>query len=78
MMKQSMVALIVMVAVSGCGWTGKLDAMSRLDASRAVYRACVAEHKNELSRCEAERVAYQADLADAGRQRGVLTSWRWL
>ena len=77
-MKQWMVVLVTVAGVSGCGWSAKLDAMSKLDASRATFRACIAQHKNALSQCEAERVTYQVDLMDAGRPRGVLTSWRWL
>ena len=78
LMKQLMVVLVTAVGVSGCGWAAKLDAISKLDASRAAYRACIAQHENDASECEAERMTYQADLADAGRPRGVLTSWRWL
>jgi len=77
-MKRWTVLLITMVGISGCGWAGKLDAMSKLDVSRATYKACIAQHRTGASACEAERVSYQSDLADAGRLRGVLTSWHWL
>ncbi len=77
-MKPWMAVLIAAVAVSGCGWAEKLDALSRLDVSRAAYRACVAEHKSDQAQCESQRISYQADLEDAGRPRGVLTLWSWL
>jgi hypothetical protein len=73
-----MVVLVTAIGVSGCGWTGKLDAMSKLDVSRASKRFCTAKYNNDASKCEAERVSYETDLKDAGRRRGVLTSWRWL
>jgi len=63
--------------IAGCGWAAKLEAISRLDGSRAAYRACTAQGKNDPQQCETERKAYEADLADAGRPRGVFTGWSW-
>jgi hypothetical protein len=77
-MKQGAVVLIAAIALCGCGWAEKIHAVSRLDASRTAYRACVAEHKSEQAQCESQRITYQADLEDAGRPRGFLTIWPWL
>jgi hypothetical protein len=77
-MKQGLVVLIAAIALGGCGWADKVHAMSRLDASRTAYRTCAAEHKTDQAQCESQRIAYQADLEDAGRPRGFLTIWPWL
>jgi hypothetical protein len=70
--------LLSAACLSACGITGKLDAVSHMEASGTSYKACLAEHKRDPSACDAARVTYQADLADAQKMRGVLTDWRWL
>ncbi|HYM18632.1 MAG TPA: hypothetical protein VEU06_08720, partial [Micropepsaceae bacterium] len=69
--------LATALGIAGCGWAAKVEAISRLDGSRAAYRACIDQNKNSPSHCETERKTYQADLADAGRPRGFFTWWPW-
>ena len=69
--------LAMMLLIMGCGWAAKVEAISRLEGSRAAYRACAAQIKDDPRRCETERKTYEADLADAGRPRGVFTWWPW-
>jgi hypothetical protein len=70
--------LVGAACLSACGITGKLDAVSSMEASGASYRSCMVDHSSDSTTCEAQRVRYQADLAEAGKMRGVLTDWRWL
>lgn len=70
--------LVGAACLAGCGITGKLDAVSNMEASGASYDACRAEHGRGAPTCEALRVRYQADLTEAGKMRGILTDWRWL
>jgi hypothetical protein len=63
------------VTLSGCGIASKMESVSILDASRAAYKACISDDKNAPPACDTARLAYQTDLADAERTRGVFTNW---
>jgi hypothetical protein len=76
-MKKKVVLLAAALSVSACGITGKLDAVSHFEASRASYKACLAG-QDAGSNCELQRAGYESDLKDAERTRGTLTDWRWL
>jgi hypothetical protein len=77
-MKREFVAvLMATLGLSACGITGKLDAVSKLEASRASYRQCLAQRDNATN-CELQKARYQTDIMEAGRTRGTLTDWRWL
>ena len=77
-MKNFGAVAIAAVSLCGCGWSGKLDSVSRFEGSATAYKSCMAEHRTEPARCENARLLYQIDLKDAERARGVLTNWRWL
>jgi hypothetical protein len=62
-------------ALCGCGIASKMDSLAILDQSRAAYRTCISDHKNDPSSCNAARLAYQTDLDDAERPRGIFTNW---
>jgi hypothetical protein len=74
-MKNLVAAAACAVTLSGCGIASKMDSLSILDSSRVAYRSCIAEHKIDPSACNAARLAYQADLEDAERPRGIFTNW---
>jgi hypothetical protein len=76
-MKKGLALLAAALSLSACGITGKLDAVSSLEASRAVYKACLAR-RDAGADCGLQKAGYQSDLKEAGRTRGTLTDWRWL
>jgi hypothetical protein len=63
------------VTLGGCGIASKMDSLSILDSSRAAYRTCITEHRNDPAACNEARLAYQADLDEAERPRGIFTNW---
>jgi hypothetical protein len=77
MKKKAAAVLMAALGLSACGITGKLDAVSNLEASRASYRLCLAR-REAATNCELQKARYESDINDAGRTRGTLTDWRWL
>jgi len=77
MKKEMATLLIAALSLSACGITGKLDAMSNLEASRASYKVCLAQRDSDTS-CALQKARYENDIMDASRTRGTLTDWRWL
>ncbi|HXI99595.1 MAG TPA: hypothetical protein VNH44_00135 [Micropepsaceae bacterium] len=73
-----LILLFSALCLCGCGLVGKLDAVSNMELSGASYRACLAEHKHDAAACEDRHIAYQTDLAEAQKTRGILTNWRRL
>jgi hypothetical protein len=59
------VAIAVTLAglVAGCGIAAKINARNDMQASKAVYKACLAQHQEDVAACEGPREAYEADLA---------------
>ena len=77
MKSKTIAMLMVALSLGACGITGKLDAVSNLEASRASYKRCLAQ-QGRGTNCELQKARYQSDIDDAGRTRGTLTDWRWL
>jgi hypothetical protein len=48
--------------VAGCGVAAKMQARNEMMQSEATYKACLAEHPDNISACAGARAAYETDL----------------
>jgi uncharacterized protein YceK len=62
---------LLTVALCGCGVTRHYEEATQsrknVEASLAVYKACLATHPNDVHSCDAARLSYEADLANEQR-----------
>ncbi len=58
------VAILGMAALSlaGCGTIARQQARSDMEESKAAYKACLQQHPDDASACEALNKIYEADL----------------
>ncbi len=58
------VVILGMVALSlaGCGIIARQQARSDMEESKAAYNACLQQHPDDASACEALNKIYEADL----------------
>lgn len=60
---QMAISVVLAGLVSGCGIAAKVNARNDMEASKAAYKACLAQHPEDVPACEGPREAYEADLA---------------
>ncbi len=58
------VVILGMAALSltGCGTVARQQARSDMEESKAAYEACLQQHPDDASACEALNKIYEADL----------------
>jgi outer membrane biogenesis lipoprotein LolB len=74
--KRILSALIACSLLAACGVVAKANARNDMQQSLAVYKACLAQHPQDVSQCEGARLAYDADMkayraTSAGIQPGT-------
>jgi hypothetical protein len=74
--KHIVIGLLLAALLSSCGIAAKVNARNDTEVSKATYKACLAQHSQDVSACEGARQAYEADLAayratSAGIRPGV-------
>ncbi len=62
MHKLLFVTLSVSILLSGCGLAADVQARNDVENSKAEYKACLKQHPDDLSKCDALKKAYEADL----------------
>ena len=71
--------IVVSLIVSGCAVAAKVRAREDMEMSKTAYKKCLELHPDDLSKCEALRMAYEADLkayratSDAMKESGTVT-----
>jgi hypothetical protein len=55
--------VFVAAALAGCGIAATVNARNDMEMSKNAYKACLAEHSQDVGACEAPREAYEAALA---------------
>ena len=74
-MKQACFLFALAASLSACALAAKMDARSDMEASKAVYKACLADNPKTVSACQAQQLSYEADLkAYQATPAGMLTS----
>lgn len=63
--------LAVALSLSGCTLAIH-QARKDMETSKAAYKACLKQHSDDLSKCEASEKAYEADLKAFRAERGLL------
>ena len=53
----------VIAGLAGCGVAAKVNARHDMEASKVAYKACLAEHRQDVPACDGLRRAYEADLS---------------
>jgi hypothetical protein len=48
--------------LADCGVAAKVNARNEMEASKAIYKDCLARNPQNLSACEASRLSYEADM----------------
>jgi hypothetical protein len=49
--------------LSGCGGiAAKVNARNEMEASKGAYKACLAQHSQDVASCEAARLTFEADM----------------
>jgi hypothetical protein len=61
-MKSIFIAAGILAVASGCGIAAKVDARNNMQQSLAAYKACLAQHPQEVKACDANKLAYDADM----------------
>jgi len=54
--------LIVTFSLTGCGIAAKVNARNDMEQSKVAYKACLAEHPQDVSFCKGAKAAYEADM----------------
>jgi hypothetical protein len=63
MYKPLFFALAVSILLfSGCGIAADIRARNDVEDSKAAYKDCLKQHPDDLSKCDAPKKAYEADL----------------
>jgi hypothetical protein len=53
----------VIAGLAGCGIAAKVNARHDLEVSKVAYKACLAQHGQDVAGCSGPRQAYEADVA---------------
>jgi hypothetical protein len=61
--EQMAITFMLAGALAGCGVAAKVNARNDMEASKAAYKACLAQHPQDVGDCAGPGEAYQADLA---------------
>ncbi len=62
MYKPLFLILAISILFSGCGIAANIRARNDVENSKAEYKACLKQHPDDLSKCDALKKAYEADL----------------
>lgn len=64
-MDKLLLAIILMALMAfsnSCGIAAKVRARNDMENSKAAYKKCLEQYRDDLSKCEALRRAYEADI----------------
>jgi outer membrane biogenesis lipoprotein LolB len=70
---------VSMLLLSSCGIAANIRARNDVENSKAEYKDCLKQHPDDLSKCDALKKAYEADLeywsarTRIGQPSGTLT-----
>ncbi len=62
MYKPLFFTLTVCILFFGCGIAANIRARNDVENSKAEYKTCLKQHPDDLSKCDALKKAYEADL----------------
>jgi hypothetical protein len=56
--------LILTFLLTSCGIAAKINARNDMTQSKEAYKRCLSQHANDVTACNASKLAYEADLQD--------------
>ena len=56
----AIVVCAVAASLAGCGVVAKVNARNEMTQSEATYKACLAQHPQDIRPCDGARLAYEA------------------
>lgn len=63
-MKNIVIAVSLIVGLSGCGLVAQHDARMEMMASKEAYKNCLASHSGNIGACAAAKQTYDLDRQD--------------
>jgi hypothetical protein len=58
----AIILMVFMASSNNCGIAAKVRARKDMENSKAAYKKCLEQYRDDLPKCEAQRRAYEADL----------------